>query len=352
MAVERGPQRARPIGGPHMELHAGQVAVVTGAAGGIGLALAERLAASGLSVVMADVDAAALATAGERIRALGVEALEVTCDVSDEAAVQALAAATIDRFGSVNVVCNNAGVSSPADPWAGPVSSWQWVLGVNLWGVVHGVRAFLPHLVASAERPHRQHGVDRRALPRLRRLLRRQQARRGGPDRGSVPRDAVERTARRRERPVPRLGSHRASSMPNATGRPRSARRHLRRPATTSCSSTCAAPSPRAPHPPLSPTWWQRPSRPPLLGLPEPRLRRAGHPTLARDRGGTEPGPVPRHARTPAHRPDHGRGPRFPPRGLTPPASGRCSGRRRGRCGRRRRWCGTPRHRRRPTCSP
>ena len=132
-----------------MELHAGQVAVVTGAAGGIGLALAERLAASGLSVVMADVDAAALAAAGERVRALGVEALEVTCDVSDEASVQALAAATMDRFG-----CGQRGLQQrrgrqPGRRWAGPVSSWEWVLGVNLWGVIHGVRAFLPHLVAS-----------------------------------------------------------------------------------------------------------------------------------------------------------------------------------------------------------
>jgi len=132
-----------------MELTAGKVAVVTGAAGGIGLALAERFAASGLHVVLADVDASALTAAGTRVRDRGVDTLEVVCDVSDEADVEALAAATVDRFGAVHLVCNNAGVSSQADPWGGPVSTWKWVLGVNLWGVVHGVRAFLPKLLAS-----------------------------------------------------------------------------------------------------------------------------------------------------------------------------------------------------------
>ncbi len=134
-----------------MELRAGQSAVVTGAAGGIGLALAERFADSGLNVVMADVDAAALATAAARVRDRGVEAHEIICDVSDETSVQAMAASAIERFGQVHVVCNNAGVTSPADAWTGPLSSWQWVLGVNLWGVIHGVRAFLPHLMANGE---------------------------------------------------------------------------------------------------------------------------------------------------------------------------------------------------------
>jgi NAD(P)-dependent dehydrogenase (short-subunit alcohol dehydrogenase family) len=75
----------------------------------------------------------------------------VRTDVSDEQAVQALADATLSHFGAVHVVCNNAGVASRADPWFGPTSAWNWVLGVNLWGVIHGVRAFLPHLVAGGE---------------------------------------------------------------------------------------------------------------------------------------------------------------------------------------------------------
>lgn len=134
-----------------MELRSGQVAVVTGAASGIGLALAERFASAGLSIVLADVDARALASAAQHVGAKGVDTLEIVCDVSDEAAVQALATATVERFGAAHVVCNNAGVMSPADPWTGPLSTWEWVIGVNLWGVVHGVRAFLPILAAQGE---------------------------------------------------------------------------------------------------------------------------------------------------------------------------------------------------------
>jgi NAD(P)-dependent dehydrogenase (short-subunit alcohol dehydrogenase family) len=129
-----------------MELTPGKVAVVTGAASGIGLALCERFACSGLNIVLADVEEAALADASEKIAALGVETLAVPTDVSDVASVEALSAATIDRFGSVHVVCNNAGVAGRAEPWAGPLSAWEWVVGVNLWGVVHGIRTFLPHL--------------------------------------------------------------------------------------------------------------------------------------------------------------------------------------------------------------
>jgi NAD(P)-dependent dehydrogenase (short-subunit alcohol dehydrogenase family) len=130
-----------------MELEAGKVAVVTGAASGIGYALAERFARSSMHVVLADIEAAALDDAAERIAAHGVDALAVVTDVSSEAAVQALAASAVERFGSVHLVCNNAGVVSKADPWAGPLSTWEWVMGVNFWGIVHGIRAFLPLLI-------------------------------------------------------------------------------------------------------------------------------------------------------------------------------------------------------------
>jgi NAD(P)-dependent dehydrogenase (short-subunit alcohol dehydrogenase family) len=134
-----------------MELTAGKVAVVTGAGSGIGLALAERFARAGLDVVLADVEQPALEAAAQKVAGFGVKTLAVPTDVSDEEAVNALAAAAVDRFGAVHVVCNNAGVTSDADPWFGPVSAWKWVLGVNLWGVIHGIRAFLPLLAAQRE---------------------------------------------------------------------------------------------------------------------------------------------------------------------------------------------------------
>ena len=135
-----------------MELTPGKVAVVTGAASGIGLALAElHFARAGLDVVLADVEQPALQAAGQKVAGLGAKTLAVPADVSDEAAVNALAAAAVDRFGAVHVVCNNAGVASDADPWSGPLSTWRRVLGVNLWGVIHGIRAFLPLLAAQRE---------------------------------------------------------------------------------------------------------------------------------------------------------------------------------------------------------
>src|SRR5262249_58484696 len=134
-----------------MELTSGKVAVVTGAGRGIGFALAEQFARSGLDVVLADVEQSALESAEQKIADFGVKTLAVPTDVSDEAAVNAVAAAAVDRFGAVHVVCNNAGVVSLADPWFGPLAAWKWVLGVNLWGVIHGIRAFLPLLAAQSE---------------------------------------------------------------------------------------------------------------------------------------------------------------------------------------------------------
>jgi NAD(P)-dependent dehydrogenase (short-subunit alcohol dehydrogenase family) len=131
-----------------MELSEGKVAVVTGGGSGIGLAMAERFARAGMDLVLGDVQQDALDEASASLRLLGVDVLAVTVDVSKEAEVQALAERTLEHFGAVHLVCNNAGVAARSDPWFGPISSWEWVMGVNFWGVVHGCRAFLPHLAA------------------------------------------------------------------------------------------------------------------------------------------------------------------------------------------------------------
>jgi len=129
----------------------GKVAVVTGAASGIGRALADRWVASGMKVVLADVEQGPLDAARDELDAAGAEVLAVRTDVSDGDQVDALAAATLEHFGAVHLVCNNAGVGGGGLSWEASREDWDWVLGVNLWGVVHGIRAFVPHLVAQDE---------------------------------------------------------------------------------------------------------------------------------------------------------------------------------------------------------
>jgi len=126
---------------------AGRVAVVTGAASGIGLAMARRFGAEGMRVVLADVERPALQRACDELTAGGVDALAVATDASVAAEVDALAATTVDHFGAVHLVCNNAGVGSRGLTIGElPRRDFEWVLGVNLWGVIHGITAFLPHL--------------------------------------------------------------------------------------------------------------------------------------------------------------------------------------------------------------
>lgn len=126
----------------------GKVAVVTGAASGIGLGLSERFAAEGMHVVMADVEESALAKAASALAGNGASVLPVLTDVADPAAVDALRDSAVAAFGAVHVVCNNAGVGGPHGAlWECPPGEWDWVLGVNLGGVINGVRTFMPLLL-------------------------------------------------------------------------------------------------------------------------------------------------------------------------------------------------------------
>ncbi|MBX3283750.1 MAG: SDR family NAD(P)-dependent oxidoreductase [Acidimicrobiales bacterium] len=133
-----------------MDELAGKVAVVTGGASGIGLALVRAFLEEGMRVVAADVEAAALERAVADLPE-GAEVEAVVCDVSDGAQVDALRDRAVERFGTVHVVCNNAGVSAGAPVWEHSVEDWEWVLGVNLWGVIHGIRAFTPLLIEQGE---------------------------------------------------------------------------------------------------------------------------------------------------------------------------------------------------------
>jgi NAD(P)-dependent dehydrogenase (short-subunit alcohol dehydrogenase family) len=131
-----------------------RVAVVTGAASGIGLAMATRFAAEGMALVLADVEADALETAASGLSDAGADVLAVRTDVSNHDDVEALAAASFDRHRAVHILCNNAGVVNRGAAWEQSQEDWEWVLGVNLWGVVHGVRAFLPRMLRGGDPGH------------------------------------------------------------------------------------------------------------------------------------------------------------------------------------------------------
>ena len=132
----------------------GRVAVVTGAASGIGLALTERFVAEGMNVVMADIEAGALATESARLRRDGATVLPIRVDVSQPGDVERLADETYSAFGAAHVVCNNAGVAVIGAVHEHTLADWQWVINVNLWGVIHGVRVFLPRMLAGGDEGH------------------------------------------------------------------------------------------------------------------------------------------------------------------------------------------------------
>jgi NAD(P)-dependent dehydrogenase (short-subunit alcohol dehydrogenase family) len=122
--------------------------VVTGAASGIGRALVEKFAGAGMSVVLADLDEEGLRESAALAEKHGVETLIATCDVSDAASVDALADRAFGRFGEVHILCNNAGVLVGGTSWELDIKDYQWLMGVNTFGVIHGIRSFVGRMTA------------------------------------------------------------------------------------------------------------------------------------------------------------------------------------------------------------
>jgi NAD(P)-dependent dehydrogenase (short-subunit alcohol dehydrogenase family) len=133
----------------------GRVAVVTGAASGIGKALAERFAVEGMNLVLADIDAERLHATTNAMRESGAVVIAVPTDVSRCDDVEALADQALAEFGGIHILCNNAGVGGETTwMWEQTVETWQWAMGVNLWGVIHGIRAFMPIMLHQGTEGH------------------------------------------------------------------------------------------------------------------------------------------------------------------------------------------------------
>jgi NAD(P)-dependent dehydrogenase (short-subunit alcohol dehydrogenase family) len=133
----------------------GKAAVITGAASGIGRALAAALAGEGARLMLADMDENGVKRTAAELAAPGVEAIPVRCDVSRANEVDVLAAEAYTRFGEVHLLFNNAGVVSPnAASWEKSLEQWEWVIGANLWGIVHGIRSFVPRMLAQKSPAH------------------------------------------------------------------------------------------------------------------------------------------------------------------------------------------------------
>jgi len=132
----------------------GKVAVITGGASGLGRAMADRFAREGMHIVLADVEPDALARAEAEMKAAGAKVIGVRTDVSKAAEVEALAQKTLAAFGGVHLLANNAGVAEGGKVWDNTVADWEWVLGVNMWGVIHGVRVFTPIMLKQGSEGH------------------------------------------------------------------------------------------------------------------------------------------------------------------------------------------------------
>jgi NAD(P)-dependent dehydrogenase (short-subunit alcohol dehydrogenase family) len=153
--VNETDEQARNQGGASMKEFKDKVAVVTGAASGIGRAMAEMFAAAGMKVVLSDIEKSVLEETARSLAATGADVHATVADVSDSEQVEQLAEQTLRKYGAVHVLCNNAGVTAGVGPsWLNTVEDWNWILGVNLMGVVHGVRTFLPIMIRQATQAH------------------------------------------------------------------------------------------------------------------------------------------------------------------------------------------------------
>ncbi len=137
-----------------MKAFRGRVAVITGGASGLGRALAERLAREGVQLMLADIDERTLQATASELQATGAAVATHRTDVSQAESMEALARATLDRYGAIHIVANNAGVAPLGAVWENTTADWNWGLGVNLWGVIHGVRVFTPILLRQEDEGH------------------------------------------------------------------------------------------------------------------------------------------------------------------------------------------------------
>ena len=238
----------------------GKTAVVTGAASGMGRAFAERFARAGMHVVLADIEEEALKTAVRELEQEEHRVIGVVTNTMSRDSMQALARRAIDEFGKVHIVCNNAGVTSRGDAgaaarrgvWEIPQSDWDWLVGVNFWGVLYGLQVFIPHMLEHGEEGHIvKHGVARWADPGRGRL-RRYEARRFWRSARVCIATSRRATPGSGRLSSARGSSTRASSKPSATA-PRSSRAAYPsptpapEPTSTRCCSTPSSPrrSPR-----------------------------------------------------------------------------------------------------------
>jgi NAD(P)-dependent dehydrogenase (short-subunit alcohol dehydrogenase family) len=205
----------------------GKTAVLTGAGSGFGLECARIGARLGMNLVLVDVQQDALDAADAEMTAAGAQVLARRVDVSSNEPDGSAGRRGATRFGAPHFVFNNAGVGSGGLIWENSVKDWEWVLGVNLWGVIHGVRLFTPMMLAAAQgrpclpgphRQHRQHGRPAHAAQHGH--LQREQTRRGEPDRNALPGPEAGERPGERQRVVPVLRAHRhQSEPPQQTGR-------------------------------------------------------------------------------------------------------------------------------------